>query len=323
MKKIQSLLCALLCVASSYSYGSESITPTLTTLSYEQIVLNEKTIADQMRKNKYVRIGLQAAIGVGVLATGGWLIKKHFFGVAAQQILQKEEDAEKLQSAVVDGEVINQKINKIYGLLHTYTLMPKNAVQKKPWTLPGFIEPFKDYSGWLINQAIVGFFTAQMIGTTNFATRPLFKVWDRVFHDGNVQWYITQKTHVKKFITELETLSEELFADQNDQQRTVTLNAIAQAEKGLIMELEKLIGFMNYKYNLYKKEYPFASNGMKMMTKNIVDEVGIFVTSVQDVLASPLRHVEMNKLIKNFHRKLNAHKRGFITYEEYPEESII
>ena len=110
------------------------------------------------------------------------------------------------------------------------------------------------------------------MGSTNFLLKPVFKLWDRTFHDGNVQWYATDKTHIKKLFLELETLAGELVVAENEYEKTTICNAIVHASNLLVIECEKLVAFMNYKHDLYKKEYPFASNGMKMMTNNIIEE---------------------------------------------------
>ena len=80
---------------------------------------------------------------------------------------------------------------------------------------------------------------------------------------------------------------------------------------------------MLYKHDLYKIEYPFAANGMSIMAHNVIEESTIFIKTVQQIIEDEEQHAALIKAVKKFYKKLNAHKRGFMMYEEYPEESFI
>ncbi len=333
--------------------------PLLNSFNNDRVAVLQKNIDSEFKKNKYIRLGCVSTIGAGVVLASGLIIKHAMMMSALEKsrvLLESENIFTKrfygsyvstndISKAVLDT---NKKTNDIKNQLESidpahlkkqkqeaHRLYLKNQELEKKlaarWNwMPGFSSIVTGYVGMLVNSAIVGFLSSQMIGSTHFLLKPVFKGWSNVFHDGNITWYVMNKTRIKKIYTELEALSEELSAieDQEElsekkQEKEQIIISIVHAINCLTADIEKLVAFMLYKHEIHKKDYAFAAHGMRIMAHNVIDESTIFVKAAQNILQNENQHKDLVKVAKKFYKKLNAHKRGFMMYEDYPEESFV
>jgi hypothetical protein len=329
-KKLLVILFSLLSFSAQAVEVLHQLNGQLKALDLKKVAACTAVIQKQMKKNKLARIGYATTLGA-VVVVGGWGLFSgtlgRLFSNASPDLTLTNMNA-KMDAGLYKLDVLSNTLPICNDVDYQNRLNGEKKIKEaKEKEAASFVLSaanfFQSWGRHLVDTALIGFFSSQMTGATNFALQPIFKAWDRVFHDANVQWYITEKTHTKRMFEELITLSDELVTAADDRERTVIINTLTHTGTGLVMEIEKLIAFMNYKRDLYEKEFPFAVSGMHMMTKNIIEEVNLFVTKAQEILAVPGKHAELSVLIRNFHKKLNAHKRGFIMYEECPEEVIV
>ena len=351
-KCIKKLICLFL-VGSAFVLQANS-QQDLVSLNPVKIKNCKKQIIQLMKKNRQARIALFVGAGIVTVGVGaklwhGYQENKRLVEAAVEENKKfheaaVEENKKFLEAAVkkfmgepitdLQAQHLNQKTQEAFiGLCNREAQSAKDnpvitnaasyPVAAKTSFFQDAIGTGKSFVSFVWQQAWIGFFTTHLMAVSANATMPLIQGYKTVYHDGDLNWFLSHKTYVKTFFTELEEVAQELVLANDDQEVVLKKEAFILLEQRLMYELEKTIAFMEYQKSLLQKTYPFAANSMQVMIKHTMEEINRFVLEAEKILADPVRYVELPACVKNFHRKYNSHKRSFIAYEKSPEEAFI
>lgn len=322
-------------------------------LNEDRIERHSQLIKKQMQRNYYARIACTTgAIALG--AAAGWWIWSGREAKVVQECGTREIIANtdrKTDQLIKGNEKVKADLNILVAKLQSLDaselqrLKDENVQLKKqiekPWWQPSFsffsgASLLGGYITFLLDRALGGFVSAQLAGVTLTALSPVFKAWDSVFYPQSITWFAEHKTHIRRLVgplsakyqadegaTGITTFAQQLLTSTTERERQVLVDCISQNLTMLMIEFEKLIGYMDYKYNTCKTQFPLSSNGMKMITKNITTDISLFIESVQEVIADESRHNELEKLVHKFVRQLNSYKHAFALYEDCSEDVLI
>ena len=213
----------------------------------EQVDFYHEKVSKELRKNKYVRVG----VAVALLGATGFCGYKIFFGIPNKPTivppLEKTEGQEcsnsELKKALEDAQETIRAQNKI---MVDKGLMPDTS------TWSGWLKSWGSFFGQ--QYLIIGL--AQVVGGTLTPFSKYFKKMDtvvdgmigKVFHDEDLNWFITSHTNIFDLLDQLEkpTLA---MKDNPTEQHSFFVNTWQLS----VQQLSSIVGFMQYKIAELKK----------------------------------------------------------------------
>ena len=184
-KKLLLILFSLLSLSAQAVEVLPQLNGQLKALDLKKVAACTAVIQKQMKKNKLARIGY-ATTFAATIVVGGWAL---WSGVA-YTFLSQPDNKRSMQGTYDIAKENNHLLRALHKKTTTQKIEDDKAAEPKGYTLPAVLKVVTDYGGSLVTIALTSFLSGQMTGATNFALQPIFKAWDRVFHDANVQWFI-------------------------------------------------------------------------------------------------------------------------------------
>ena len=179
--------------------------------------------------------------------------------------------------------------------------------------------------GDFANKVIYGSFTGVgssllMAGVMRGAS-PLQNLFDGVYHDGDIKWYLTKHTTTKATVHELLSLAHDIALASEEYERESARESFVHLYQKFIMCYEQILAFMMYK-NKQNLAHPYVAKGIEMSANHMRQDAEQFTNYLEDVVNETTRYVALPALVQRFQEQIDKRIKTYIQYENFLNQGV-